>query len=225
MQQLQNAENGAEPDRRQPNDQIDIYNLAIESTIDSELIDDVLLGLGNYSSREYWQQVDAFRKGLFSVEAFSRRLRERAIEETKTKIAKEGVAVEWLDAGGDKRHRVDEPGWNDLDEDDPRWPEWAGERDRPIAFTNETRFVPPKEEYPAGAERGGPPKYRKAVVGLRRDQPDRVGRSYARQEAAEHLHEKADVLGVYETDINLNTDLEGALLESLKGAYQEDTDE
>jgi len=115
--------------------------------------------------------------------------------------------------------------WEYLKEDDPRWPEWAGERDRPIAFTNETRFVPPKEAYPAGAERGGPPEYRKAVVGLRRDQPDRVGRSYARQEAAEHLHEKADVLGVYETDINLNTDLEGALLESLKGAYEEDTDE
>jgi hypothetical protein len=119
MQQLsQNAENGAEPDRKQPHDQIDIYNLAIESTIDSELIDDVLLGLGNYSGREYWQQVDAFRKGLFSVEAFSRRLRERAIEETKTALAKDGIEAEWREAGTDSQQTVDEPGWNNLDEEE-----------------------------------------------------------------------------------------------------------
>ena len=120
---------------------------------------------------------------------------------------------------GEEEMRVAD--WEYLDEDDERYPEWAGEHDRPIAFTG-SRIIPPKEEYAAGAERGGPPEYRKAVVGLERDQPDRVGRSYARQEAAEHLREKADVLGVYETDINLNTDLEGALLESLKGAYEDD---
>jgi hypothetical protein len=112
--------------------------------------------------------------------------------------------------------------WEQLDADDERWPEWADERDTPIAFTDDTRLIEPGAEYPIGAKRGRRPEYRKAVVGLRRDQPDRVGRSYARQEAASHMREKADVLGVYETDINLNTDLEGALLKSLKGAYEDD---
>ncbi|OYR76120.1 hypothetical protein DJ71_18495 [Halorubrum sp. E3] len=112
--------------------------------------------------------------------------------------------------------------WEQLDPDDDRWPEWAGERDIPIAFTDDPRHIEPGEEFPVGAKRGRRPEYRKAVVGLQRDQPDRVGRSYARQEAASHMREKADVLGIYEMDINLNTDLEGALLESLKGAYEDD---
>ncbi|WP_226479174.1 hypothetical protein [Natrinema amylolyticum] len=121
---------------------------------------------------------------------------------------------------GDDELRVSD--WEQIPTDDDRRPEWASERDVPIAFTDDIRHIEPGETYPAGAERGRRPEYRKAVVGLRRDQPDRVGRSYARQEAAEHLREKADVLGIYETDINLNTDLEGALLESLKSAYGED---
>jgi hypothetical protein len=113
--------------------------------------------------------------------------------------------------------------WTELDVDDDAWPEWACERDTIIEFDDDAwRTIQPRDEFPAGAQHGWTPQYRKVVVGVRRDQPNRVGRSYARQEAAEHLREKADILGAYETDINLNTDLEGALLKSLKGAYEED---
>jgi len=103
---------------------------------------------------------------------------------------------------GDDELRVSD--WERLEAGDDGRPEWATERDVVIRFTNDARHIQPGEKYPAGAERGQTPEYRKAVVGLKRDQPDRVGRSFARQEAAGHLHEKAEVLGAYEEDINLS---------------------
>jgi hypothetical protein len=116
QQQMDPQQNGRQSKTNdRPHDEIDIYNLAIASTIDSELIDDVLLGLGNYSSREYWQQVDSFRKGVFSTAAFTRRIRERAIEETKVELALNGVSEEWEVDQTIRAFEAD--GWHDLDEE------------------------------------------------------------------------------------------------------------
>jgi hypothetical protein len=113
QQQMDPQQNGRQATNDRPHDEIDIYNLAIASTSDSELIDDVLLGLGNYSSREYWQQVDSFRKGVFSTAAFTRRIRERAIEETKVELALHGVSEEWEVDQTVRAFEAD--GWYDLD--------------------------------------------------------------------------------------------------------------
>jgi len=127
QQQMDPQQNGGQTTANdRPHDQIDIYNLAIASTIDSDLIDDVLLGLGNYSSREYWQQVDSFRKGVFSTAAFTRRIRERAIEETKVELALNGVSEQWEVDQTARAFEAD--GWNDLDDEtqaniDETWPE------------------------------------------------------------------------------------------------------
>ncbi|WP_135852620.1 hypothetical protein [Halorussus salinus] len=92
--------------------------------------------------------------------------------------------------------------------DEERRPEWATDRDVILAFTDGVTYLPPGEEYPVGAERGRTPEYRQVVVGLERDQPDLQQRQFARKEMAGHMREKADVLGVYSTDINLSGELD-----------------
>jgi hypothetical protein len=73
-----------------PSSELDIYGSAIESTTDG---DDFLsrnnLGLGNYSEREYWQQISAFRQGMFADAAFRRMVLSRAETQTKRALAEE----------------------------------------------------------------------------------------------------------------------------------------
>lgn len=84
--------------QRQPTSELDIYDRATRPTSDDPFLDNVNLGLGNYDSKEYWQQVAAFKQGLYADAAFSRRLLERAIEATKRDLARERWAD--LDAEG-----------------------------------------------------------------------------------------------------------------------------
>jgi len=105
---------------------------------------------------------------------------------------------------GDGELRVSD--WERVPPGDDRRPEWASERDIIIEFTDDVRYIEPGDEYPVGAERGRLPEYRKAMAGLQRDEPDPKKRAMARKEMAAHMHEKADVLGVYTTDINMNVD-------------------
>lgn len=95
--------------------------------------------------------------------------------------------------------------WEVLDADDPERPGWAVNRDIIIRFTDGTRKLSPGEEYPVQSV-DGTPKYTTEMVGLRRDVPDLMQRQGARQEMANHMRQKADVLGVYSTDINLDVD-------------------
>lgn len=74
-----------------PSSSIDIYDQAVRSAAtDDEFLNANNLGLGNYSDAEYWQQVEAFGKGLFADAAFARRLIDRATTRTKRKLADEG---------------------------------------------------------------------------------------------------------------------------------------
>lgn len=104
----------------------------------------------------------------------------------------------------DEKERVSD--WEQLPPGDDRRPEWATERDVVITFTDDARWIEPGDGYPAGAKRGRVPEYRKAVVGLERDQPDLKGQAMARQEQSSHLEQKGEALGVYSTDINMNVD-------------------
>lgn len=104
---------GGGPD--QPMNELDVYQEAIESTVDDDLLEDVLLGLGNYSNSEYWQQVESFRNGLYASTAFTRRLFKRAVQETKTELAIEGYEYHVRgDDGTVQKHAFE--GWKDLPE-------------------------------------------------------------------------------------------------------------
>ncbi|WP_205254298.1 hypothetical protein [Halorubellus sp. JP-L1] len=106
-----------------------------------------------------------------------------------------------LDADGP----VKAPGWERVDPEDEDYLEWAEPRDVIIRFTDERRQVHPGESMPVKAIDGSP-KYTSEFCGVRRDQPDLKGQAMARQEQSSHLEAKADVLGVYQTDINMQVD-------------------
>lgn len=96
---------------------------------------------------------------------------------------------------------------------DDRRPEWADDRDTIVVFVDDDRQLDAGAEYPVGARRGGAParpgtypEFRKAKVGIERDEPDPKGRAMARSEQAKYQREKADVLGVYSTDVNMTVD-------------------
>lgn len=95
-----------------PNSELDIYQDAIDSTVDDEgLLGRTKLGLGYYDDKEYWQQVDSYRAGMFGHDAFASRILDRAIEETKTELAVSGVTIP---RNGERVHLK---GWDDLDDD------------------------------------------------------------------------------------------------------------
>jgi hypothetical protein len=85
-----------------PASELDIYGDAINTTTEG---DDFLarnnLGLGNYSEREYWQQMQAFRKGMFADAAFRRTILSRAARQTKRELALEL----WRDLPEETRER------------------------------------------------------------------------------------------------------------------------
>jgi len=96
-----------------PNSELDIYQDAIDSTVEDEgLLGRIKLGLGYYDDSEYWQQVDSYRSGMFGHDAFATKIIDRAIEETKTELAISGVTVH----SGDGSERL--KGWEDLDDDE-----------------------------------------------------------------------------------------------------------
>lgn len=68
-------------------DEIGLYELIIRPSVDDEFLSKNNLGLGNYSRREYWQQVESFRKGLYAESAFARKLFDRAVYDTKCALA------------------------------------------------------------------------------------------------------------------------------------------
>lgn len=101
---------------RSPSSQLDIYQEAVESSSKGDrFLEQVNLGLGNYSSAEYWQQMDAFKAGMYGREAFSRVLLDRAIHQTKMTLAREGAKFE-VNVDGDPK-MVDVTGWANLNEE------------------------------------------------------------------------------------------------------------
>jgi|GEM_PF-4506781 len=103
--------------------------------------------------------------------------------------------------------------WERAPPGDGRRPDWADDRDTIVVFVTDDRYLEAGQEYPAGARRGGYParpgtlpEFRPATIGLERDVDDPKGQAMARKEQASYQREKADVLGVYSTDINMTVD-------------------
>lgn len=104
-----------------PNNELDIYHEAISPQSEDEFLDGNNLGLGNYENREYWQQVEAFKDGMYLRSAFSELVLDRAVKETIYEMGKE--AWQELDpeeqAESDRRQWILEYGakrWNNADE-------------------------------------------------------------------------------------------------------------
>jgi hypothetical protein len=73
---------------RPASNEVELYELLIQPTVDDPFLSRNNLGLGNYSRREFWQQVDSFKKGLYAEAAFARRLFDRAVYQTKCALAR-----------------------------------------------------------------------------------------------------------------------------------------
>lgn len=147
----------------------------------------------------------------------------------------EAARDEWVEAVVPKMDRVAEheaplrvADWERVPPGDDDRPEWADERDTVVVFVGDDRLLDAGQEYPAGARRGGlparpgtQPEYRTARVGLERDVDDPKGQAMARKEQASYQREKADVLGVYSTDVNLNVDGEVETIHTLGESERE----
>ena len=71
-----------QPDRT-PGSMLEIYMHAVGNQTGDSFLDTINLGVGNYEEPEYWQQIDAFRNGMFADAAMTRKVIERAVLETK----------------------------------------------------------------------------------------------------------------------------------------------
>lgn len=104
--------------RSGPRDQLDFYSEVVRPTVDDGDLERSNYGLGNYSSREFYQQIETFVEGMYADAAFSRLIFERAVYETKRALA----AEQWAGLGEDElleylREFVDD---RDDQDDEPR---------------------------------------------------------------------------------------------------------
>lgn len=86
-----------------PVNELDMYNRAVEPPVDDEFLGSMNLGLGYYSRKEYWQQIESFRRGLYADAAFRRPLNHRAIKEAKRAMGLEA----WEKLDEDEREEKD----------------------------------------------------------------------------------------------------------------------
>jgi hypothetical protein len=69
-----------------PGSMLEIYMHALRNSTADEFLDSVNLGVGNYDDGEYWQQIEAFRNGLYADTAMTRTIVERAKTETQKRM-------------------------------------------------------------------------------------------------------------------------------------------
>jgi len=79
---------GGQPN--QPRDELDVAAEFVASSGYEELLQDLNIGTGNYSDEDLAMQMRSFRKGMVAAVAFDGRLFDRAVYETKIKLADEG---------------------------------------------------------------------------------------------------------------------------------------
>ena len=110
-------------------------------------------------------------------------------------------AVRPVDDANTSDHSIRVPDWRVLEGDER--PAHAGPEDVFIEGTDGTRDIPPGGPY-YELDPEGNPKYETVLVGVERDQPDEKVRSFRRQEQAEHLGTKAQILGIDEDQVNVD---------------------
>lgn len=116
-----------------PGSTVEVYSEATSPTAeDDDFLSANNLGLGNYSKKEYYQQVDSFRKGQFADAAFGRRIVRLGKRQTQLAMARDKwdtLSDEERAAVDSKREWLHERGqelWNALDERE-RWARFAAE--------------------------------------------------------------------------------------------------
>jgi len=82
--------NGSAGQPNQPRDELDVAAEFVASSGYEELLQDLNIGTGNYSDEDLAMQMRSFRKGMVAAVAFDGRLFDRAVYETKIKLADEG---------------------------------------------------------------------------------------------------------------------------------------
>jgi hypothetical protein len=75
---------------QQPRDELDVAAEIVGSSGYEELLQELNIGTGNYSPEDLAMQMRSFRKGMVCAVAFDGRLFDRAVYETKIKLADEG---------------------------------------------------------------------------------------------------------------------------------------
>jgi len=109
MTQPEHLQHGAAPNQQPPSSKLDIYDRAISSGVADDYLQQLNLGLGNYTNAEYWQQVEAYQRGMFADAAFARRIIDRAIEDTKAELALEA----WDELDDEEKEDLDRGRWLD----------------------------------------------------------------------------------------------------------------
>lgn len=94
---------------QEPKDELDVANEFVSSTDYDGLLSELNLGTGFYESQDHSMQMRSFRSGMVADIAFDGILWERAVEETKVKLADEGF--KFHDPATDKVHS-----WKPADE-------------------------------------------------------------------------------------------------------------
>lgn len=132
--QRQRRKNGQGQPNRRPQDQLDLYQEVVDSTAVDPFLDEQNLGLGNYTSKEMWQQVESYKNGLYAAAGFRRLLTERAKSETETRLAIEGWEVT---VDGTK---YTWPGWEELSDEERREIWWDEDEGDGLAQSGDERF-------------------------------------------------------------------------------------
>lgn len=97
------------PDRTdEPTNELDLYQQTVDPTEVDQLLNELNLGLGNYSDRESWQQIQSFRNHLYAESAFAGTLLDLAVYETLWELGQEA------------HERADADNLDDLDADTRR---------------------------------------------------------------------------------------------------------
>jgi hypothetical protein len=89
-----------------PSRPVEVYSDATEPTAsDDEFLANNNLGLGNYTRKEYYQQVDAYKKGEFADAAFGRRIIRLGKRQTQLALGRQA----WADLDAEERARICDP--------------------------------------------------------------------------------------------------------------------
>lgn len=135
MQQGHDTQNGNGNGGGQWNDELDAYAQLLGSSPDLDM--GTNFGHGNYNQRIFYDQISNYRKAAKAMELFQRILLERAVYETKIKLAQDGITFydddnqEVFQANGidpDREHRS-----KDLREEGQRIWQRMNESDRVLS--------------------------------------------------------------------------------------------
>lgn len=121
---------------RRPSDELDLMNEVANESVNDKFLSKQNLGVGNYNSKEMYQQIQSFKNGLYSESAFGKLLYRRAIEETQTKLAKEG----WRYVDPFDNEVVEIKGWVELSPDE-RADIWEDELQRTDEQMTKRRWI------------------------------------------------------------------------------------